>query len=133
MTQPIFLDMLDDSGPASTPRFPFPQGKGTLPSESYTGPHLPHDGFRPEWVLLPEEPRWTYMTDKALRLAQWVADRVVHVAIHGPTVVEASSVPGEGTYMSPRAVLKAMALQRRWWKKLRQPVPSQDFPLDEAA
>ncbi len=48
MTQPIFLDTLDDGGLASTPRFPFPQGKGTLPGKSYTGPYLPHDGFRPE-------------------------------------------------------------------------------------
>lgn len=55
MIQPIFQDMLDDNNPKNVP---FPQGMGDInPPGIYHGPYLPHDGFRPEKSLFPEEPR----------------------------------------------------------------------------
>ena len=99
-----------------------------------TGSYVPHDDSYFPSLVQTEAIEWDwYMTDEALQLAKWVADRIIHVAIHGPAVVELPSALGEGTYMSPRTVLKAMALQRRLLKKHRQPIPSQDFPLEQAA
>ena len=55
------------------------------------------------------------------------------LALSGPIIVDIPPAPGEGTWMSPRAVLRAMALQRRWLKELRKPIPDQKFPLEDAA
>jgi len=82
MIQPIFEDMLREENPDNSHGFPFSQSIGTLPGIYYHGPHISHDGFRPEGVLLPEEQRGTYMTDEALQLAQSVADKVIQTGIY---------------------------------------------------
>lgn len=82
MIQPIFEDMLREENPDNSHGLPFSKGIGTLPDTHYYGPYISHDGFRPEGVLFPEEPRGTYMSDHALDLAKEVAERVTQVAIH---------------------------------------------------
>lgn len=83
MTQLIFRDMWNENDHSVSQSFlSFAADTRTSPSISYAGPYLPHDGFRPEGVLLPEEPRGSYMSDYALDLAKKVADQVTQVAIH---------------------------------------------------
>lgn len=125
MAQPIFQDMLNEDNPTS---FPSPQGRGDItPAGVYYGPHISHDGFRPEWALLPEESRWTWMTDEALQLAKWVANQVIQVSIHWPTLLEWPAKINDRTYNL------AEALHRVWLTQLKKPIPSQEFPAEKAA
>lgn len=93
------------------------------------GSYVSHDeSYFPSLVQVGLRDRGTYLSPEALQLAQSVADKVKHVAINGPAIVDVSTTSDQDA-----AALLSRALHRVWLIRLRKPIPDQKFPLEEAA